>query len=129
MWLLLILLNIQPSAQALDVFKIHEAYFEYRGLKAHSRNPIVPSGETITSSYGIYTDIALIWRLHFKSLVHTTATNVQFRTVGWQFWLGLRPWDWIELGMYHHSQHTLDTQIGRYPLEDGLYLKVWFNRF
>lgn len=122
-------LNLALPAQAIDILKIHEVYFEHRTYERHSRSDLVPVGEHLTGYYALYMDIALAWRIHFRSRIHSTTTNAQFRTIGWQYWLGVRPWDWVEIGVYHHSQHALDVNLGRFPLEDGVYLKLWFNRF
>jgi hypothetical protein len=53
----------------------------------------------------------------------------QFRDVGWQFWLGVRPSKYLTLEYEHHSQHMLDYSMpGRFPVEDSVGLKIHLYR-
>jgi hypothetical protein len=49
----------------------------------------------------------------------------QFRDIGLQLRLGVRPFQWLEVGYYHHSQHLLDTgsELG-FPVLDGWELNI-----
>jgi hypothetical protein len=59
-------------------------------------------------------------------------TDAQYRGVGLEARIGVRPTDSIELGLYHHSQHQLDREqqlpMGHFPELDALELKIYFYR-
>jgi hypothetical protein len=57
----------------------------------------------------------------------------QFRNIGWEFEVGVRPFKWIEVSYYHYSKHMMDAQYvsnpgtkdGRFPVLDAVQVKLW----
>lgn len=74
--------------------------------------------------------------VYWDSIVHSGTDRIfadngdtvpgQFRTVGLIMRLGLNLTDSTQLGLFHHSQHLLDTTYahGPFPRLDGIELKI-----
>jgi len=85
-------------------------------------------------SLGINTN--LFSYIYWDSLVHSgtdrnlnedgSTTPGQFRVVGLIMRLGISLTDQIQIGLFHHSQHLLDTTYahGPWPRVDGLELRI-----
>lgn len=49
----------------------------------------------------------------------------QFRMIGWNFQLGVRPFSRVKLEYEHHSQHMLDwDRKAKFPVEDSIGIKI-----
>lgn len=85
-------------------------------------SPSLPFRERIGLNFGVdFTSF-----LFMRHNVHGATTVKQFAWVGWEFQLGVRPFNWLEIGYRHHSQHALDQPgpNSRFPVEDGVSVRV-----
>lgn len=77
---------------------------------------------------GLSVDTAVMHYFFFNSLVHGTSDEPisgpgygQFRTVGWQYQLGIYVTEFLTVQYEHHSQHMLDYSGGNhFPVENSL---------
>ena len=139
MWRLVASFLITNSAFALG---LHNVWLEYRSYDQGSRVATAP-GYALTQGIGLrfeitqgidLTGIGLPVRSNdrlffWRNLVHGNMETGQFRTVGWQFDFGIRPFSWLEFSRYHHSQHLIDAWhpwpgLGSFPLEDGWMVRI-----
>lgn len=68
------------------------------------------------------------WRFFWRNRIHAEIADPQFRNVGWEYSVGLRPFDWLELGHGHHSQHLLNSAGPPFPLSDYWLLTAYLIR-
>lgn len=69
--------------------------------------------------------------LFWNSTVHGTSNNSQYRLIGLYMQVGARVSRYVDLSVWHHSQHLLDggDEYGRhFPVENAVELKVYFYR-
>lgn len=52
----------------------------------------------------------------------------RFRTVGWEFRFGFRPFEFLDIHYHHFSNHLLDYDWKRFPVEDAIGAKIYFVR-
>lgn len=139
MWRLVAALLVTTSAFALG---LHDFAIEYKSYDRGGRHALAPGyalTQQITVSFEIaqgvnLTGIGVPLRAHdhlfyWRNAVHGAMESAQFRTVGWAFEYGMRPFPWIEFGRFHHSQHLLDVGydwpgLGGFPVEDGFFLRL-----
>lgn len=64
---------------------------------------------------------------YIDTVVEGITTSSQYRGVGLQLRLGIRPFSWLEIGFAHHSQHVLDenyTAMPSFPEDDSFEVKL-----
>lgn len=139
MWRLVAAIIFSASAFALG---LHDVGITYRSYDPGSRLATMPgyvATQGIAMAFEITQGIDLLWlgipiktsdRLfYWRNVMHGSMESAQFRTVGWQFEIGVRPVPWLEIGRYHHSQHLLDVRYdwpsqGGFPVEDGFVVRL-----
>lgn len=119
----------------LEVQDLSVKYFQYF---PGGSSPLVTqnglSGKTLDKAIKLQMNTNLFRYVYWDNIVHSntdknlTGRGSQFRTIGWNFMLGVMPFDWLQLEYEHHSQHVLDTRYapGGYPLEDSVGIKLNF---
>ncbi len=68
---------------------------------------------------------------YLDSQIESLTTNAQYRSIGLQLRLGMRVSDFVELGVFHHSQHVLDKAsegYAKFPVEDAVELRIYLYR-
>jgi hypothetical protein len=119
------------KANALDL--------EYLRLKAKNRDPYAPeyTGQW-REQIGLRWDISLLKYGFWNNRVHTETINPggTVKTVGWQWELGIRLGNQVDIYHYHHSRHIMDQQAvggdrfndsyNQFPVEDALGIRFKF---
>jgi hypothetical protein len=86
------------------------------------------TAERLSEQISVVLNIKLLWKFYWWNRVHGESSDAQFRGVGWEFRLGVRPFKFIDVGYRHHSRHRLDESLPyRFPVEDSLYLRLYFK--
>jgi hypothetical protein len=104
----------------VDYLAIHLAKF---GDNRDPLTPDVPMEDYVGRvSAKFQLRIMDIW--YWRNDVHVEGTDAQFRTVGWNFELGLHVNKWVDTYYEHHSRHRLDSNYpgesaARFPVEDS----------
>lgn len=108
---------------------VRELSIEYNRLHESSRVaemfPHKPK-----ESLALNMNIDIIGPLHWDNTIHATTDDGQYRMVGWQFFFGINPLKWIDIGYRHHSQHIMgapELPMG-FPIEDSLCVKLYIVR-
>lgn len=126
---LLLFLTIAAKADMGDLLSLNQFALDYKNFAAinpNARNLLIypePPKE------GINLDINLdvLKYGYWDSEIQSLTTDGQYRAIGLETRLGVRLFDSLEVGYWHHSQHVLDRQIQSipsFPVEDALELKI-----
>lgn len=142
----LICILFAQLAEARDwkLMELKEASATYKDFFPGGSDPLITQNglpnRTLGQEVALNLNVDLLQVLYFNNRVHggtdeiksadgLTTGRGQFRTVGWEFELGVRISDYINISYYHHSQHILDYDPGRrFPVQDALQLKIFFFR-
>lgn len=66
-------------------------------------------------------NVDLLPGIFWKNRIHGTTDSAQYRFIGYNPQIGLRPIKGLTLQFEHHSRHLLDTQMpGHFPVEDSV---------
>ena len=112
---------------SMDAYKIgnnRDSYYQYA-------DPTEDEGERWLGGAAVNFDLDLVgtrdWGLRWDNRVHGEGTEAQFRTVGWQYRLGLQLGPKFSLYHEHHSRHVLDAdRDDKFPLENFYGARVVF---
>ena len=90
-------------------------------------------GETWHQGAAVLFDIDLVkyreWGLYMTNRVHGESTDKQFRSTGWQYEVGARWTDYVDVYWGHHSRHVLDDKgNGAFPLENIVGIRATFYK-
>lgn len=130
------------TADAFDIFEVHEVTVIYRSYQPGSVNPLITQNplepdRVLDKGLDLEINTNVLNYLYWDSTVHSltdkSATNGsgQFRKVGLEYRVGVdlqRLWDVIPLsiGWWHYSEHLLDTQwgLGHFPIQDAVEFRL-----
>lgn len=140
-YILLALLFSLP-AHAFEMFTLQRVDIDYKAYAAGGHDPIIQDSGLQNREANKYVslsvDTTVLHYFFFRSLVHGTSDQPivgegsgQFRTVGWQYQLGLYVTDFLTVQYEHHSQHLLDySGINHFPVENsfGFTLKLYESK-
>jgi hypothetical protein len=135
----LYLLAFLPCVAKADfhMFTLQELSLTGKVFKEGSRDPLIDDahlenreiGQEVSLNMNI--DVAgpyLYWNNHVLSYTDRWTSDHrpgQFRLVGWEFEVGARPFEWLEVGYYHFSKHLLDYEYPtKFPVLDAGYIKL-----
>lgn len=136
---LLLLTLILPLSSWADfhLISLDEIRVDYINYFPKGRDPLITEngleGRELGKSLSINIESTLLKYGYWNTLVHSatdsysdTHANGQFRSVGLQMELGIRPFSFLDLFYYHHSQHVLDTELPyRFPVADGVGIHIY----
>lgn len=69
--------------------------------------------------------------LYWNSTIESLTTSAQYRSIGLQARAGIRIAPFLEVGLYHHSQHLMDRQhayMPKFPVEDAIEINLYLYR-
>lgn len=138
------LLALSPAeASDFQLVELKDVTIGYKSFFPGSYQPqLAQSGipnRTLGKELNLNLGIDLLRYAYFNSRVHGTTDEIiengkstgkgQFREVGWNFQLGIRPHALFSIEYEHHSQHMLDWQSPtRFPVEDSIGIKVFIYK-
>ena len=124
-FLFLDLIRECPADEFID---LKEMSIEYEHAIHDGRDPLV-TPEPINEKLKFNIEAQLFGPLYWDSVVHSTTTPSQFRSIGWDYDFNLRVSQNINIYYHHHSQHLLDrdhTYMEGFPVHDGVGVKIFF---
>ena len=129
--LLLLSLLAVPS----DAIEVKELSLQFDRFHDSAR---IPSLYPYKAHEGLALNMNLnLWGpVYWDNQVHALMDTGQYRSVGWEFQVGLAPmrWlslsdrDWLRIAYRHHSQHLLEALPAtgiRFPVEDSFFVKLF----
>lgn len=119
LFLALTLLSLPKYTVAFSFLQLKHAAIEYATIKQGSRDPFVPTG--FENKLDLRLDWWIIKPVYWNNVVHSTTDGTQFRTVSWEFEIGVSPFTWIDFYWQHHSRHLLDFKhpVHAFPVMDA----------
>jgi hypothetical protein len=125
-WVVGVILMLVPvNAWTGQMIEARELSLTYRKFHDSSRHPLLYRTKPDS---GIDLDVNMdIARYFFwDNKIHALMDQHQYRLVGWNFKVGLRVFQSLEVQYEHHSQHLLEDRYpyAPYPLEDSIGFKL-----
>ena len=111
-------------------FKVDEMYIEYRKYQT-LRDPYYPPEKDNewdwTSEF--HWKVSTFKRLYWDNNFQIRMDQSQIRHGGWEYYLGVKTFDWLDIIKYHHSQHCFECENDkrRFPVEDSYGVRVYFK--
>lgn len=118
----LILLFTSLTSSADDFIDLNEVSLNYGVYNGARTYPIsLLPGHELTNTLDVNINMAILKYGYFTNRIHSAMDSAdggpsQFRVVGWEYRLGVHVSPYLDIGMYHYSEHILDTE---YPLPSG----------
>lgn len=120
----IMLLSSPKRVDAISFLQLKRVSVEYASIKRGSRDPFVPTG--FENKLDLHLDWWLIKPVYWDNTVHSTTDGTQFRTVSWEFEIGVSLVSWLDLYWQHHSRHLLDLKhpIYAFPVIDAYGFRI-----
>jgi len=123
------------QAEAWEALSPREVSLDYTHFGHKGRDPLVTNNgiphRELGQAVGLRLGIDVLGPLYWRNWVHgrtdrqTFGQASQFRSVGWQFELGVHVTRHLDVFYHHHSQHVLDTTyLPGFPVEDGMGIRL-----
>lgn len=122
----LVLLLLAPRAMAWDLVELGDISIEHKAFTYANSLPFT-SDHIATSETNLNLDIAFLGGGYLRNKINSMTDPSQYRLVGWNWELGARVTDWLEVGYWHFSRHELDGQSAIWPggtKEDGVIIRL-----
>lgn len=131
--------NAQVRQVTFDVDKLYDKrdpYFpQYNLLGGHPSptedQPKLGEYWSYNVNLGVKTDLYAFdkFRVYWDQNIIGYSTNVQYRKVTWDWELGARTGQYVDLFWHHRSEHGLETNLDqRYPIEDVYGIRFYLYR-
>jgi hypothetical protein len=120
---LIILILSALLANSSDAVELTDASIQYQKFAIPNFQPYFdrPARERLT----LRLDSDVFPGVFFNNRIHGTTDETQYKWIGWNFQVGIRPISQLSLQFEHHSQHMLDSNMGaHFPVEDSLGLTL-----
>jgi len=132
---ILTLLIVSLNSYAFEVLSLDKVDITYRSYFPGGRVLLINNNTLPNKSPASYLGLGVNmnvfevfrWDNTIHSYVDKDSVNgsSQFRTISWEFSIYISPMDFIDLGLYHHSQHVLDMNNKfAFPVEDAFFLHI-----
>lgn len=127
--LLALILLLSSSAQAqFKVMEAREVYAEY-AWNTYSAEPWLAPNYSASNRFDLHVNVDFFNRYAFiDTMVHSLTDSTQYRLVGLQYRIGLRPIPQVELYFEHYSQHLLDYVPNMPNAYDSVGIKVYIYK-
>lgn len=130
----LLSLLISTAYAEFHIVDLNEVYLDYRNysmVNPNARNLLIyPDTPKEAINVGIKLD--LLKYMYIDNEIQSITTDAQYKGIGLDLRIGVRATSWLEVGLWHRSQHVLDgTQSfmgGNFPSEDAFNVKVYLFR-
>lgn len=129
------------TAQAWNLLEMNETSLEYRDFFPGGSDPLITQNgldnRTLGKEVRLNLNVDVLKVFYFDNLVHGGTDEIigsggkgQFRVVGWNFELGFRLNQYINVYYHHHSQHILDSTYahGHFPVQDAVGIKIYLYK-
>lgn len=101
-------------------FRLTELSFEHKFVLDGGRDPMFPPSNRPVREMNLRMDFDLFESFYMRNQVWSVMDSVQFRGVGWHYYLGARVLPFMDVRMEHFSKHLLDMPgTSGFPVEDS----------
>lgn len=105
---------------------VDESYAEFRKYESY-RNTMTPGKDDWEWTTEWHNTVSIYKRVFWDSNFHMSMDSSQIRYAGLEYYLGVKIMPYLQAIKYHHSAHCLDTNCGRFPVEDSYGFRVYFK--
>lgn len=114
-----------------DVFQLDDLSIHYTTFFQGSQDPLLMQSNLpdrqLDKQLDLHLDTSIFQNVYWKNTIHSFTDNTigtnsgQFRAVGLNLKIGVKLFDWLDVGYTHFSEHLLDAtyQYGSFPRQDG----------
>lgn len=130
----LLLTHCNPCVAGWKLVEIDEVSIQTIFFKDGGHDPLITDNglpnRGLDKAFNLNLNINLSSFLYFDNQIVSRTDSVnssfgQFRMVGWNYRAGIRPFDFLEIGIWHFSKHVLDHSLPyHFPVEDGIEIKL-----
>lgn len=125
------------NVYAADIFSLEEISLDYIKFQGARDYPIsLLEGQQLTDFVDLNINIDVLKYFYFNNKIHSAESSTdgdisQFRVVGWEYRIGVRLLSFLDVGLYHYSEHVLDNN---YPISlgspemTGIELRIYFYK-
>lgn len=127
--LLLLILAHAQQALSWDLVELGNVTVEHKNFYSGT-TPYLPDHRALTETNFKF-DVVMFGSGFIRNTIHSQTDKTQYRLVGWNWELGFKPFDWLELGWWHFSKHQLDAQdpsFGSGWNEDGIIMRIHLRK-
>lgn len=118
----------ERSAVATEVFSLSELSFEYKSIFEGNRDPMFWPMRA-TRELNLRLDFDLFESFYMRNQVWSVMDQIQFRGVGWHYFIGSRILPFMDIRLEHFSKHLLDmTGSQGFPVEDSIAVVFYLYR-
>jgi len=134
--IIILCLLFSVPVQAFEIVQLKDVEVEYRKYRHGGYNPLINGyglqDKEADTYLGISLDTDFFHYFYFNNLVHGTSDRPmsyngygQFRTIGWEYHIGLRVTEFLKVEYRHHSQHILDHYGNQpFPVDNSFGFKL-----
>lgn len=121
----------QADYHIVDLKELSIDYKNYQMVNPNSHNMLIwPNVPKEGINVGIKLDV--LNYLYWDSVIESLTDSAQYASIGLDTRLGVRLSDHLDVGVYHHSQHVLDSSYvymnGHFPEEDAVEVKIYLYK-
>jgi hypothetical protein len=122
MWVFVLFFLVTPASRASEIIHLQELSLQYGRYRDGGRTSLFDGPKE-------QIDLNLDWTvfrfLYFQNTVHSWTDSGNFKQIGWEYSFGVHVFGGLDIGLYHFSQHLLDTPNPRTPQETAIYFKLY----
>jgi hypothetical protein len=120
-----------------SLIEVDRLYIETKWFSDASRNPLIDNGtgRRLDKEINLNFNVDLFTYFYWNNKIHSltdqslNGREEQFRLVNWQFQIGFRLFEFLDLEYGHSSKHLLDSQWNyAFPVEDYVGFRLYFYR-
>lgn len=131
----IVCLAISQFANASDfkVMELQELSIDYKNfsmLNANNYNSLLYP-EKAKESLNVNINTNFLNYAYWDSTIESMTTDKQYRSIGLETRVGVRIHSYVDLGLYHHSEHLIDRPhdfMSHFPVVDAIELKLYLFR-
>ena len=136
--LIILLFPITSQARTFKLFEVNEINLEHKIFLPGSRYPLITNnglGNNLEKELNLNLNIDVLKYGYFNNHIHSMtdispgANYGQFRLIGWNFHIGIRLTNFLNIEYEHFSQHLLDAQFPYdFPLQNSVNIKLFLYK-
>lgn len=123
------LTDIAQADQTLPYHVLNVEKFSYEHKWTDKvRDPFIPNERNWRYKDNLYWNVSIFKEFFWDNNVEMYSTDSKVLSVGWQFYMGVRVTDWLDIVKDHHSRHVMEEErpSHSFPVEDSYGFRLNF---
>lgn len=118
----------KANSAEISFISLDEVDLVYRNYTLDPNNrPLLIYPQSAKEGINVNINMDILKYGYWDNQIESLTTDSKYEGIGLQFSLGVRVTDWLDLGIWHHSQHTLDNAdpyVQPFPEETAIEVKI-----